>query len=230
MAKTTSGKALVILLGLLSASCEKGCGNGVDTSGHDDTSETAAPAVCENPSEIELTEGGASGYVRCEDGSVNRVEAVDLDPSHYADRVAECSEDVTPNHGNCSVDSDCGDGVEHQCRFVDAHYQYGCYCEYLCSTDADCPDGQICVAPEAASGVSWPRCVFADCASEGGCASGECGVASKGSQCEPWVYLACRTSGDSCRTNADCGDQQDALCTADDDQENWECKSWYGCD
>ncbi len=227
MFSTTTRAVTAALSCLLLSACD---GDPGEQDSPVDTHDPAAVQSCEGPVDIELSYGGASGYQACDDGSVNRVSAVDLDPEQYADRVTECPEDISPNDGNCSSDADCGDDAQHQCGYISTYYVYGCFCEFLCSSDADCAEGQICVAPEAANGVQWPTCVVAECTGSSDCASGECGVSSKGSECGDWVRLDCRTEDDTCRANSDCTEDQDNLCTARDGESTWACSTWYGCD
>ncbi len=186
--------------------------------------------TCAQPEEVELTYGQASGYERCHDGSINRVIEVPIDISHYVERVTECPEDLHPHDGDCLEDSDCGEGSQHQCKYESTNYGHGCYCQFLCSTDDECGPGFVCVAPEAAEGTTVPKCVPAECSNSDDCELGECGVASIASQCEAFIRLTCRTDDDSCRTNDDCGDGQEDLCTRIHDEGRWACVERYGCD
>ncbi len=223
---TRAATKSVLIATVVLTQCRVGCGTNGESGA--ETASDSYVLECEEPSEILLVTGEASGYVRCEDGSVNRVEAVVLDPMQYVERIHECSDDVATDDSDCRSDLDCDLQEWGQCEYADAYYRYGCFCVYMCASDADCREDQLCLSAEAANGITWPRCVSAECRDGDDCSSGECGVSTKGSQCGPWAKVACRTGLDECRSNEQCGDGQDDLCTPHDDR--WQCRHWYGCD
>jgi hypothetical protein len=158
--------------------------------------DAAAPAACTKPTPVLNAAGEASGWVRCEDGALNRLAAgtCDQPPPGTA-----CTESGV---GECAADSDCGTHPRGRCiRTSTAELTEQCGCVYPCETDADCAVDQLCLC-DAAEGA---RCVHADCRSNQDCDSGECGLsASEYSGCGIGLSVACRTVEDACHGLDDC--------------------------
>ncbi|MFH1468467.1 MAG: hypothetical protein ABIO70_29020 [Pseudomonadota bacterium] len=221
---------LSLLVGCLAVGCEAGELSPSDDSHASDDSGNA-PVACQNPEAIPLQDGRESGYVRCADGAVDRVAAVALDRSLYLDAVPACS--MPPHDGSsCQTDADCGESPWVRCANDRGSSTVTCSCVTLCAEDTDCGAGQACLAPEPAAGISWPTCREATCATDGDCASGECGLFSKSQGDWTLAGLACRTPGDACRTDADCGDSGEWTCAFVEsaDPAAWTCYPFIGPD
>ncbi len=193
---------------------------------------TAPTPTCEDPQRINAAVGIPSGYVRCADGSVDRVAVVPVDPSIYDARITLCQDRSSAWTGQCHTDGDCGDPGEDRCIYVDNEFGSWCECTTLCSRDEDCDQGQACISPAATgSRYAWPTCVTASCTTGADCESGECGVAAMDYQSETYFALACRTPDDRCRTNDDCENSSEPgdLCRPWEDGV-WQCTRWHPID
>lgn len=168
-----------VLLTVLACGC--GCGESTGSTPAPDSGFVWTP--CEDPQEILLLPGMPSGYVRCADGSVNRVEAVSLVGIDYSASVPACPKGVSDHLAGCHADADCGDDALHQCAYRRGSEVNTCNCVTLCDEDSDCDVDQVCAPPQGAEGLDWPMCVHAGCRTGAECASGECGVVSKEASC-----------------------------------------------
>ncbi|MCB9741567.1 MAG: ferritin-like domain-containing protein [Alphaproteobacteria bacterium] len=187
----------------LSAACI-GADDKVDSEGGDSASSTSR---CENPVSIAATDGSASGFVRCADGSINRPEALPADATNNAPSCGG-SEDYL----ECTADADCGDGANGKC--ISATYDFSgesyCGCVYSCESDADCDAGQICLPDGVVeTGRTWSSCVTAACTTDADCASGECSLTAFDDGCGPTPELACREASDVCRLDSDCASEDE---------------------
>ncbi|WP_437965528.1 ferritin-like domain-containing protein [Sorangium sp. So ce260] len=204
------------------ASGEGGGEGGVTTS----STGTPAPSfVCDGAVPLPQRSGAYSGYARCPDGTIHRVEAVACESSLPA---CQGIEDVI----SCKTDADCTEKPGGKCGSYPSTDFNGtawhCGCVYACATDQDCDPGQACLCP----GVVLPdrlhaRCVSAGCLASDDCASGECGLSVYDDGCGFELDLVCRAPGDACRTDADCGSGYEA-CVAPYDRLEWAC-SPPGC-
>ncbi|MCB9780702.1 MAG: ferritin-like domain-containing protein [Alphaproteobacteria bacterium] len=157
-------------------------------------------------------DGVNTGYVTCPDGSVDRVSAESMDPTH-ALPACEGTEEVR----DCETDADCTDGENGTCvSAVESYYYYDgygpsttCGCVYSCKSDADCGAGKACL-PVAAAGhaIDHNRCVDAACTTGADCASGACGVSTYHDGCGWDIQLTCRTGSDLCRSSDECADYE----------------------
>ena len=191
-----------------------------------DTDTDSAPAVeastdlCVDPEPIlDPTTGVNSGFVQCADGAINRVFAVATVPA-YSGSACRGDEDSL----GCTTDADCSDDVHGFC----AHQDYppsdetGCGCEYSCATDEECGASYVCIPQAIAPRVYATRCVPAECATNAGCASTECGLSAYNDGCDTTVRLECRDDRvDACRADDDCDDQ----CAVSDDHTAYECRT-----
>ena len=124
----------------------------------DKADDTASGARCTSPTSILLADGSASGFVRCEDGAINRVSAEAVDPT--IDTPA-CVGDEEVRA--CESDAECTDGAYAKCiSYIDSdtYIGYGdswtaCGCVYSCASDADCASGEVCLSPDVEPLV-WP--------------------------------------------------------------------------
>lgn len=153
-----------------------------------------------------VVNGNDTGFGRCVDGSINRVFA------------SQCSAEIentcqgTEAALNCTSDDECvsSAGKPGRCGSFtqgdwgaegDGTY---CTCVFPCETDADCSDGSICLCAGVVDGINIATCVPSDCTTGQDCASHECGVTSYDSGCGDEAFAACRSSGDACRSDAEC--------------------------
>jgi hypothetical protein len=156
------------------------------------------PFACEDPQPIlQAGTDTPSGFVRCADGFIHRVEAaVCVNPA----TVGDCWD---PEEGvGCLTDADCDAKPFGVCNH-DVSAGYGCDCAYGCESDADCHGAQICACAGVVGEAS--KCIPADCAAPDQCGDGLCGL-------EVWIdvcYQArgrtnCTTEATICRTSEDC--------------------------
>ncbi len=181
---------------------------------------------CEDPDPMIGGDGQPTGYVRCADGSVNRVDALPIDVEHFLGQVPACTADEDPA---CVSERDCTDAPDGACAQFSNEFGPWCACAYLCSTDADCEDGQVCLHPKV-YGYEWPSCVDATCTTNADCPSGECGVWMQESCDLVRAGLACRGEEDDCRTMYDCRvpDSHGNHCVFG--IEHFVCDTWHACD
>lgn len=194
-------------------------------------------SVCEGSTAILDASGAATGYERCDDGSVHRVSAVSTSDTIDGE---SCRGDE--EYLSCTTDADCAGGRGSGARCLHIDYvevggrtvpgaspdtawpgEDGCYCAYSCTKDSDCGDGYACVPADIVStDKSWSSCEKATCATDGDCESGECGIASFDNGCGRETYLACRSDADACRVGADCPDGEE--CSASYDTASFQCQ------
>lgn len=207
---------LPALRATLLAALLAGCNTGKAGVEDDDDSSTPA-AACEDPQPVLDASGAETGFVRCADGALNRVEGRTWPDGR--DLVPAC--EGTEETLNCETDADCTERPGGVC----AHRVWGgependwCSCVYTCTTDADCDEGRICLG-DGVVGKSedWPQCVSAQCETGDDCASGECGIGSYDDGCGRSVKLGCRDSEDTCRADAECEDIQGECSFSQDD-------------
>jgi hypothetical protein len=180
---------------------------------------------CDEPEEILTAAGDATGFERCADGSVNRVQAdTSFDLETYDELVPPCPEGGSA-HGGCETDSECTAYPIGRCYEHTHYFGQWCRCTYLCSSNNDC-NGRVCVPGELLP-YGWSRCTEATCGSNADCESGECGLATIGQDYVVEHVLACRTEQDECRTNQDCQDSPgwENYCEPADGR--WTCVPFY---
>jgi hypothetical protein len=186
-----------------------------------DAGPTPDAGPCMNPAPVLNPDGQPSGWVRCEDGALNRVEARACDPTPPGEQCPEGN----GGGGQCSADADCDAKADGRCvtMFFGGKQGGDCGCVYGCETDADCGPEQVCLCG-AAPGA---RCVVSTCATNDDCGPGECGLGASDDGCGINYNLTCRTPDDTCRTNEDCADDWQA-CTSWGDNA-WACQSQGAC-
>jgi len=185
--------------------------------------------TCVDGTSILLEDGSPSGFERCADGAINRVEAGTFDPTID---LARCAGDEDSR--TCAADGECADGAHGACVTGEAGGSYGeevysyCACLYSCASDADCATGEACVPPEV-SGAAYATCVAATCADAGDCAATEeCGYSAYFNGCGAILALDCRTEEDACHSDNECTEAEGA-CWSGYDGVAWSCG--YGdCD
>jgi hypothetical protein len=205
-----------------------------DGSGSDTSSATSGDSgeppvqTCEGAEPIMQT--GArdrpTGYVRCSDGSIQRMDSVSCaDPSPAG---AACPEG---REGGCAVDEDCTDGDYGRCvlqnigGLLDGGW---CGCTYGCADDADCGDDRVCACGGADEGTEYPagsRCIPAQCELPEDCATGRCALGSADDGCSISFKTACTTPQDTCVSDDDCPNYG----TCFPSSESWQCESIGAC-
>ncbi len=189
------------------------CGNSqhdsppLDTPSRD--SEPVDHGPCVDPQPILAVDGASTGYERCADGSVNRVEDGVALGGNYTGEIDACEDWVL--HRSCDSDDDCQDPPGGHCAYSPSSYDPPpcCECIWPCASDDDCDPTEICLPPEVHELplLSWPRCVTARCHTGESCGSGECAVATQADCGWGKAELRCRTESDECRSNSDCEDE-----------------------
>lgn len=213
----------LFLLSACGLSLPLGCIGKGDDSGDDSGTDTGTSFVgCEGEVEILDAEGVSTGYVRCDDGAVNRVAPRTWDPTIDA---ARCTGEEIDR--SCETDADCTDSPHGACIQYDwiGGVADACGCTYACSTDSDCDTGELCIGKGVQDGIlSWSTCVQQSCAVAEDCASGECGLSAWEDGCNMMIELGCRSDVDACRTDGDCpeipcglgyGDSDTFMCRED---------------
>ncbi|MEE9384357.1 MAG: hypothetical protein V3V08_13215 [Nannocystaceae bacterium] len=161
--------------------------------------------------------GEPSGFVRCSDGIVHRVEVV---PS--TDPTSHDSPCVDPGEApGCLANSDCTldpYGMCLQRNDVSPSHdpQAYCFCDYGCRSDDDCGlPGYIC-APFGVV-VERGRCIPSNCASDDQCDSRMCAMTFPlpedvcfGTPPFEGGELVCMTGEDECRLDEECAPDPDA--------------------
>lgn len=173
-------------------------GEGMTTTQQGEGGSGDTGSTCADP-----CEGGvviAEGYIRCEDGRINRIGGGEYLPEVNAPGCQGDEDDL-----QCTADADCG-GAPNKC-ISDVEFWAGttlCRCALPCASDEDCGSASVCVPPPL-SPVDWPTCVAASCTTSDDCgACGECGVhLATPTLCEG-ASLECRTPNDSCANDEDC--------------------------
>lgn len=181
---------------------EDDTGTGLTDGGADDTG-TSDPG-CVGEEMILDALGDPTGYVRCADGAINRVEARAWDPTITAPRC-----EGKELERSCEVDADCTDKAHGACISITYLGGFGdaCGCVYSCEKDADCGAGELCIGHGVKPGiVQWSECVPASCEVAADCPSGECGLSAWDDGCGYMIELTCRTDLDECRDDAECPD------------------------
>lgn len=182
---------------------------------------------CTGAEPVVDAKGHDTGYVRCDDGSVNRAARVEL----AEPRPGTCALTTEPSEGECRSDADC----QGNSRCDDfSHPDDGdrCRCVSFCRVDGDCDADQACVTPEVQRERphTLPVCARARCSTNADCESNECGVATYHSGCGDVVELTCRSDGDVCRGNDECSHDGNYCVAEFDGIDNYACHETQNCD
>jgi hypothetical protein len=170
------------------------------------------PPGCEAPQPIPqgaTADAPSTGFVRCANGGVNRVEAVTC--VQPAPTGVACDPDL-PNdvEPTCQTDADCTERPFGRC--LTGGFEFAtCGCVYGCERDADCGAGSICRCGTSDDGAQWVTstgCVPAPgCATAADCETGECTLEAAYNGCGYDESMQCRTPEDACRARPDCTDE-----------------------
>ncbi len=141
-----------------------------------------------------LFNGEDRGFVQCEGGLIHRELAKEcqvVEGFRSSEPVFGCG---LTEYAECGSDGDCG--LRARCVNPGPSGR-GCYCEYMCVTDADCSPTQICACP-----TSGGRCVSAECKTSADCPEGSLCISTVSTRL---IHsYACTRENDSCRIDADC--------------------------
>jgi hypothetical protein len=211
-------------------SCVLGCGAKVETT-EDGSGGQDGGVVCTDPVPIPQSTGEPSGFERCAEGIVRRVEAVSC-----VQPTAASNCDGTGDA--CDTNEDCVAAPFGTCA-QDSSF-FACECAYGCSSDSDCGPGEICACPGVIDERS--RCIEANCITDADCGGGVCGVSIREGACGSMSgRAACLDETAACQTHADCsgsvycsevgGDlpAECALRYVDDTRIEWTCGEPSGC-
>lgn len=180
-------------------------------------------SACDSPTALLQPDGSDSGYVKCADGSVNRVAKV----ACVLQNMDTCQGDEQVK--DCTTSADCTAKPNGVCLHIAVSGPgYGtCGCVYQCETDDDC-GGKACICAGvsqiwATEGTSFCA-ADGDCSQPSDCASGQCGLGEWETNCYVNSHMNCRTPDDECRSNTDCktGDTSPG-CEKMDVTGTWKC-------
>lgn len=168
----------------------------------------ALPEVaCDGAIPVLAAGGYDSGFVLCPDGTVNRIRQAICDTTVTG---PACAGDEQVKH--CLTDADCAQKPHGACLHEDLGPSFagsgtGCSCVYPCETDADCKWGQACICRGLAAAIGeYSMCAETHgCTTNTDCPTGQCALSVYADHCGSQMDLACRSSADTCATDADCG-------------------------
>ena len=179
-----------------------GSGSGADGGNGGNGGNGGGPAACVDPQPI-VIDGVDSGYVKCADGAIDRLEEIACgEPSPAG---AACVGDEL--NLQCTTDADCSAQPYGRCLHYNDEFKGGgtyCGCAYGCESDADCGDGRICLCGGVTAEFASSRCVDANCTTGEDCEPEACGLAVYNDGCGAYPTLTCRSDADGCHGNLDC--------------------------
>ena len=176
------------------------------------TADPCAAAVIVPQSDPDAT---PSGFTRCANGMLRRVDAVQCVGPMPADAC------TNPDASACQVAADCVERGFGAC--VDAFDGIGsCTCVYGCETDDDCPTGEVCVCGGDAPGYpAVNACVPADCTTDIDCPGGACALGQVDA-CLARYGLACISGAEECVSQEQCEEFEE--CGPHDPDLPWTCE------
>lgn len=156
-------------------------------------------AECPGAVTIMGADGRETGYVRCDDGAIDRVGPASCEPIV---REPRCDPANPGEEATCTTDADCVERPHGVCGLHLGFWSPSCVCIYPCTTDADCASGQLCVCDPVYGQGSM--CAPAGCTSGEACETRRCGVAGYYGGCDFVQATACRTDADTCGSTETC--------------------------
>lgn len=160
------------------------------------------PSPCEGATLVLTKDGFYTGFARCPDGTVHRLEPAPCEPVVFGPACMG-NEDTKI----CTSDADCTLHPHGRCIHQDFWGNLGtpaCDCQYACGNDAECGDGNICICKDVLAQDTHSTCINAACAKNADCPSAECGLSSFYDGCSWTDKLVCRAAGDACRLDGEC--------------------------
>jgi hypothetical protein len=181
-----------------------GGGSSASSSSGSSSSSGGTGNECAGAVPVPTTNGAASGFARCPDGTIHRNEPVTCSTTEGIAACTGSEASVT-----CMSDADCTSSPNGHCASYTQSSFGGpmtlCGCVYPCAADAECGTGEVCVcAGVVPAQNTWATCQPASCTQRSACPSGECGISSYDNGCGPDVEIGCRASTDACRLDAQC--------------------------
>jgi hypothetical protein len=163
---------------------------------HDAKPPPPKPPECRSPAPVTIVfDPSETGFTSC-DGQVWHRSSVHACPTRLP-RTTECGfapVDGGTLNGSCRVDGDCTTKAKGYCGVTSANAS--CHCDYGCTEDADCGDGNVCQC-----GDPLGKCVPATCKSDDECGGLLC-LRSNNTSCGQ--TYACQAPTDECTSNSDC--------------------------
>ncbi len=179
--------------------------SGSRSSSSSSSSASSGPAYlpCESPSPIEV-DGMSTGYVQCAGNVTHRPSVANCPSALPVDGGGACpiSFGDAGMPGACKDDKDC---TAHPLGTCSAPGGGGlpvaCFCNYGCTKDSDCANGQICLCGDPVG-----SCVNASCTSDSACPTGSlcASNASPPDTCPASVGFSCQATADKCFSSAQC--------------------------
>ncbi|MCB9568771.1 MAG: ferritin-like domain-containing protein [Myxococcales bacterium] len=196
-------------------------GSGSASSSGTDT--TGAGFSCEGSTPIDqnfVDPAAASGFERCPDGTIHRVEARACEAPATPDSCVDNS-----GGGACSSAADCTEQPFGSCQqdqaFGGVIASTTCSCVYGCATDSDCADGQICRCAGDGLGL-YTECIDGGCVDDSECGDYLCALSPD--TCEPGGFVTqCHGPGDLCFGDDDCPDFQPCYWSTYPEPAKWAC-------
>lgn len=179
------------------------------------------PSPCEGATLVLTSEGYYTGFARCPDGTVHRLE-----PALCSANIPATACKGDEHEKFCQTSADCTHRPYGRCVHEESLFSTGstaCVCKYSCTVDADCRADEVCVCKDVTAPGSISSCVLANCVQNPDCAGGECGLSTFHYGCGVDVDVACRTATDACRLSTDC--DADSTCAAPMSAPVWACYS-----
>ena len=171
-------------------------GNGGVDGGVDAGPDAAdAGRSCRDPMPRLGPDGMPTGFVDCAGGFTHRPEKRTCAKSIPRTGACMVSDGITPS---CTHDSDCTDQPLGYCNPLNGPGGANCFCNYGCTTDAECGTGELCGCADPV-GACVPT---QNCTSDADCGPGLLCISSSDGFCG--FVFACQTPKDTCASSDDC--------------------------
>ena len=181
-----------------SSSSSGGSSSGGSSSGGSSSGgSSGGDTTCANPSP-QMVDGVDTGYDLCDAGFLRRRAVVEC-PSDVP-RMNQTCGPIEPEGGSsCSTDADCTAKANGYCTM--GGFDPSCWCNYGCTVDADCGDGQICLCGDPVG-----QCVTASCTTDADCGDGLLCTSYVSNPGCGGTGFACQVPTDECAGSTDCAD------------------------